>query len=86
MPGTIVGTPEYNADTLIRIARLRMKEAEDELAALAIQQQRLVAEHGKLYAIVKAHDDGNLIREEDVSSDTPSVTIGSHTIKVGRDF
>jgi hypothetical protein len=79
-----VSSSNYTAATLVKIARERMKNIEREMDAASENLSSMREEHGLLYTIVKAYDDANLIG--DLSSDTPSVTIGSHTIKVGRDF
>jgi hypothetical protein len=63
--------PEYNADALVRIARERMVVMEKEMDALVERLGVVREEHGKLYAIVKAYDDGNLIGETEVP--TPQV-------------
>jgi hypothetical protein len=71
--------PDYTAANLVKIARARIIAIEREMEVANENLSSMQEEHGLLYTIVKAYDDAT-------EKSVPSVTIGSHTIQVGRDF
>lgn len=77
--------PVYSADVLIRIARTRLGVVEMEMSEHHKALVKLGVEHGKLYTMVKAYEEGNPA-EVGEADDVPNVTIGSANIRVGKGF